>query len=321
MDSRRRERARSRSRRLSCRGQACCQCGTGISKALVGGFLSPRLGAVKPGSRPLGAAPVARRSSPQKRRSGLRSSSTTAVRQRWRPSLAVDWLDPRAVGTGSGPGVATAVELIGKSLDPVTSGSYQSLWEAFERFCAYAGRTALPSSPATVGSYLRTLFEGERLRGTSLRPYVAAIGAQHLRLALPDPISHVLLAMARRGLASADARRRGGAPPRSAAYPAGVALSCLRVALRAETTVLLRYWAAVTVGFLLSARPASICGLSADEVRLEHDGVLVELRVLKYGSSGFSPRVAICIPAEGESDEVRGRISKLLATTTRPSEP
>jgi hypothetical protein len=86
----------------------------------------------------------------------------------------------------------------------------------------------------------------------------------------------------------------------------------------AQTTVLLRYWAAVAVEFLLNARPASICGLSAGAVRLEHDAVLVELRIFKYGSSGYAPRVALCIPVGEESDEIRRLFGILLATSTHP---
>jgi hypothetical protein len=191
----------------------------------------------------------------------------------------------------------------------------------FERFCTSAERCALPASPATVCAYLGTLFDGGRLRGTSLRPYVASIGAQHRRLSLEDPTSHALVAMIRRGFAAADARRRTGAPPRSAAYPAHAALHCLATAIRAETSVTLRYWAAVAIGFLICARPASIAGLTPDAVRLSPDAVLVELRVFKYGTSGYAPRVSIYIPTSGEPDPVRRLFCLLLADAARPGDP
>jgi hypothetical protein len=206
---------------------------------------------------------------------------------------------------GAGPGVATATVLLGQALALTTSASYQRLWVLFERFCISAERCSLPASPATVCAYLGTLFDGGRLRGTSLRTYVAAIGAQHRRLSLEDPTSHPLVAMARRGFAAADARRRIGAPHRSAAYPAHAGLHCLATALRAETFVTLRYWAAVAVGFLICARPARIPGLTPDAVRLSPDAVLVELRVFKYGTSGYAPRVPIYIPTSGEPDPFR----------------
>jgi hypothetical protein len=118
---------------------------------------------------------------------------------------------------GAGPGVATLAELLGQALAPSTAASYQRLWVLFERFCVSAQRIALPASPATVCAYLGTLLEGRRLRGTSIRPYIAAIGTQHRRLALADPTLHTLVLTARRGFAAADARRRTGAPLRSTA--------------------------------------------------------------------------------------------------------
>jgi hypothetical protein len=93
--------------------------------------------------------------------------------------------------------------------------------------------------------------------------------------------------MARRGFAAADARRRTRAPLRSAAYPADAALYCLYAALRPDSNVaLLRYWAVVAVGFLISARSASVLGLSPDAGRVTPEAIYVELWVFKYGTSG-----------------------------------
>jgi hypothetical protein len=119
-----------------------------------------------------------------------------------------------------------------------------------------------------VCAYLGWLFEGGTLRGQSIGTYIAAIGAHHRRLALTDPTAQELVKLARRGFAAADARRRTGAPARSAAYPAVAAAYCLNHALAAVDSPSLRYWAVVCVGFLLSARPDSVLALSADAVRV-----------------------------------------------------
>jgi hypothetical protein len=78
------------------------------------------------------------------------------------------------------------------------------------------------------------------VRGQSIRPYLAAIGAQHRRIAIPDPTVRNLFQLKRRGFAAADTRGRSGAPMRSAAYLAAAAVSESRV---------LRYWAVVSVCF------------------------------------------------------------------------
>jgi hypothetical protein len=127
--------------------------------------------------------------------------------------------------------------------------------------------------------------------------------------------------MARRGFAAADARRRTGAPLRSAAYPALASLHCLHAALRATSSVELRYWAAVGVGFLICARPASLVALTSDSVRLAPAAVLVELRVFKYGTSGHAPRVALSFPTDGESVPIRRLFVRLLGDATCREEP
>jgi hypothetical protein len=181
----------------------------------------------------------------------------------------------------------------------------------------------LPATTATIFAYLGTLFDGGRLRGTSVRPYVAANGAQHSRLGLIDPTAHSLVQMARRGIAAADAQRRTGDLLRSAAYPADAALFCLRAALRPGlTATALRYWAVVAVDFLITARPASILGLSPDSLRISSDAVYVELRVFKYGTSGFAPRVAVRIPTPAPGDLIRLVFTRLLALPcARRSDP
>jgi hypothetical protein len=215
---------------------------------------------------------------------------------------------------GRGPGVATASLLIGQSLAPSTQHAYQRLWRKFGEFCRTAHREELPATPATVCAFLGRLFETEAVRGTSLRPYVAAIGAQHRRFGLPDPTTNELVVLARRGFAAADARRRTGAPPRSAAYPANAAAFCLGQALAATTGRVLRYWAAVCVGFLLSARPGSVLGLAPADVRVEPTWVTLQLRIFKYGTSGVAPRISLLIPTAGPGDPIRQLFIRLVAT-------
>jgi hypothetical protein len=193
------------------------------------------------------------------------------------------------------------------------SASYQRLWELFVQFCRFAHRCSLPASPDTVCAYLGSLFEGGCLRGSYIRPYIAAIVAQHRPLALSDPTSHSLVVLARRGFAAADALRRTGALLRSAAYPAAAALSCLGSALRSGSSADLRCCGVVCLGFLLSARPASVLALTSDAVRLAPDAVNTELRVFKYGTSGFAPRVALRIPTADDSDPIRCLFRRLLA--------
>jgi hypothetical protein len=262
LDCRTLARALTEGRLLCCPAKLCCRCGIAILRASIAGFLSPLSG--RPGLVPIRGA--------LRPRCSLRAYSHAALavdHNRLRPATSAATRAWQSTGLtlarsvlGAWPGVAAAAELLGQALAPSNAASYQRLWTLFERFCESAQRSALPASPATVCADLGTLFKGRRLRGTSIRPYIARIGTHHRRLALADSMSHTLVVMARRGLAAADARRRTGAPPRSAAYPVDAALQCLYAALRAPTSLRLRYWATVAVGFLISARPVSVVGLT-----------------------------------------------------------
>jgi hypothetical protein len=77
----------------------------------------------------------------------------------------------------------------------------------------------------------------------------------------------------------------------------------------------------VAVGFLISARPASVVGLTPDAVRLSPDAVLVELRVFKYGTSGHAPRVSIYVPTSGDTDPVHRLFRLLISSASRSSLP
>jgi hypothetical protein len=224
-----------------CPTRSCCLCGTAILPASLVGFLSLQLGAANPGTRPRCAAPKFSASRLQRHRLGrpysrLRSASSAATRA-WQSTGLT--LAQSVLGAGSG--VATAAELLGQALGPCTAASYQRFWVLFERFCVSTHHSALTVSRATVCAYLGTMFEGLRLRGMSIRPYVAAIGTKHRRLALADPNLHTLVLISRRGFAAADARRRTGAPLHSDAYPAAAALHCLNAALSAPTSSQLQY--------------------------------------------------------------------------------
>jgi hypothetical protein len=135
------------------------------------------------------------------------SHAALAVRHRALRSAAAaaaSWSDA-GVGfshafLGRGSGVAAAAALIGQSFTPSIQGAHLRHWLSFAAYCRAASRSALSASPATVFEYLGTLFAAGALRWQSIRPYVASIGSQHLRLILPDPTAHDFVKLSRRGL-------------------------------------------------------------------------------------------------------------------------
>jgi hypothetical protein len=56
-----------------------------------------------------------------------------------------------------------------------------------------------------------------------------------------------------------------------------------------------------------------VLALTSDAVCFAPDAIYAALRVFKYGTSGFAPRVAITIPTADESDPIRCLFRRLLA--------
>lgn len=171
---------------------------------------------------------------------------------------------------------------------------------------------ALPASPTTVSRYLGHLFDRNTVRGTSLRPYVAAIGTQHRRFGMDDPTKYPLVVATRQDYMANDARRGLGPPLRSALLPAEQAKVALRRALSYTSRNTLVRWGIIAVGFLLCARPTSIRSLRRCDVSFDLNVIKVKITQFKYGERGTSLRIALRIPYQStRSDPIVDLIRRL----------
>lgn len=177
--------------------------------------------------------------------------------------------------------------------------------------------SALPAAPATVACYVGHLFGQGTVRGGSIRPYVAAIAAQHRRSGFSDPTQDPLVTSTRRGYLANDAARSAGPPMRSAPLPAACAEQALMRALAASSRRDMQRWGVVALGFLLCARPTSLRMLRGGDVQFRDCEVTIQMVHFKYGESGSAPRIALRIPVSPPADPVY-RLLRALSVAAGP---
>lgn len=100
---------------------------------------------------------------------------------------------------GQGPGAPTAAHLFSCNLAHSSAANYAGHWAQFACCCACTGVSQLPALPKTVCTYIGDLFDDGTVVGTSLRPYTAAIAAQHERAGFQSPPTAPVVAAVRAG--------------------------------------------------------------------------------------------------------------------------
>lgn len=124
----------------------------------------------------------------------------------------------RPIPASGSPGITAAdaacvVAAIAAERAPSTPVLYVSAWRMFTRWCAARGLDSFPAETATVCAYLAERAEQGLPIGT-IDVACAAIGYEHQRAGLPDPIIDAMVGRVRRGL-----RRLVGLAPRRRARP------------------------------------------------------------------------------------------------------
>ena len=95
---------------------------------------------------------------------------------------------------------------------PGTRATYQTDWDAFQRWCLATGQRALPASSTTLCLYLTHLAESGRKVAT-IRNARKAIGLAHVHAGLPRPDRDGRARMLARGIALEHGSREEGVDP------------------------------------------------------------------------------------------------------------
>lgn len=110
-----------------------------------------------------------------------------------------------------------------RNLFSTTPDAYQNHLEAFENLCKMDGNTPLPPTYSPVSGYLGYILDKGTMFGGSLRPYIGAVGNQHLRSGMKDPTKHPQVVATRQGYIAIDAAMTAGPPLQSSTLPSACA--------------------------------------------------------------------------------------------------
>ena len=150
---------------------------------------------------------------------------------------------------------------------------YAFAWSQWDSWCHGRGITKFPAEPATVCAYLTDRAHREASLAT-INAACSAIGHQHRRHGLPDPIDHDAVRQVRRGL-----RRLLGSAPRRPARPLSVAdLRQIVTAIDRNTVRGARDTAVILLGFAGALRRSELAALTLADLEPEPDGLLLHLR-------------------------------------------
>jgi len=192
--------------------------------------------------------------------------------------------NPMELATASGvsalePLVERARAYAAEAVSPNTRAAYEADWRTFEAWCASAGISALPPTPAAVATYLAHLADAGRKVSTIERA-LAGIAFAHRAAGFPWTSSDPAIRLVRSGI-----RRRLGTAPEKKAPVLGDDLRALVGTLGADLQGL-RDRAILTLGWFCAARRSEIVALQVGDVEFTREGMIVTFARSKTDQEG-----------------------------------
>jgi integrase len=181
-----------------------------------------------------------------------------------------------------------------------TLDSYDSDWRGFERWCAGAGRIAMPATSETLALYVAARIDGG-LRVSSLERHVAAVAYQHKLAgqAVPDRVE------AREIMNGARRQRKENPRQRVALTPTAMRAICRRLVKR-DTAAAARDRALLTLGFSTGLRRSNLVALNLADIRfVPRKGVAVTVRSTKTDQQGRGQIIGVFRGVREETCPVR----------------
>jgi integrase len=150
---------------------------------------------------------------------------------------------------------------------------YAGAWQRWATWCASRGLLALPAEPAAVCAYLAERAD-QGVSFSTIDQACSAIGHQHRRHGMEDPIGHEAVRQVRRGL-----RRILGTAPRRPARPLSVSdIRQVISGIDRSTQQGVRDAAIVLLGFAGALRRSELAALTLTDVEAKPAGLLLHLR-------------------------------------------
>lgn len=228
-------------------------------------------------------------------------------------------LEPVPIHTGRGFSGLTAEDAarvaaaISAERAPSTLASYASAWRLFVRWCAGRGLASLPADPATVCAYLAERAE-RGLANATITACCAAIGYEHQRAGVPDPIADPTVGRVRRGLR----RILGVAPRRQARALLTADIRSIVDQIDKRTAAGARDRALLLLGFASALRRSELAEMALDDVLFVRDGVLLNIRRSKGDPDAEGQVVAVASGVNAGTDPVAALRYWIAVRGTRP---
>ena len=203
-----------------------------------------------------------------------------------------------------------------------TRTAYAHAWSHWVRWCDGRGLAGFPAEPALVCAYL-TERAGQGLAFSTIDQACSAIGYQHRRRGLPDPLEDPTVRQVRRGL-----RRLLGTAPRRPARPLSIReLRQIITSIDRSTARGVRDTAIILLGFGGALRRSEVAALTTADLEATPAGLLVHLRRSKTDPEGRGQVIGIAHGQHPLTDPVtalaawfavRGTAPGPLFTSLRP---
>jgi site-specific recombinase XerD len=167
-----------------------------------------------------------------------------------------------------------------------TRRAYRSDWRGFEAWCAGAGATPLPATPATVAAYLAHLADAG-LKASSISRKLAAIAYAHKLKGIDTPTASEAVHAVLRGI-----RRRIGVAPIQKAPATARAVAAMLEHVP-DTLIGRRDRASLLIGFAAALRRSELAALKVSDLERHADGLIVHVGESKTDQEGAGAQIPI----------------------------
>lgn len=188
--------------------------------------------------------------------------------------------DDTALTTGLAATVERATDYAKASTADNTKRAYGAAWRCFTSWCDGKSLTALPASPTTVALYLAD--KGGKLKASSLELRVAAIGRAHKTAGLSFDPRDPAIAQVVAGIR----RVHGSSVTKKAAATKDILRDAIRAYAAGSSMKAKRDRALLTIGFFAALRRSELVAITADDIKLTPEGIVLTLPRRKTDQEG-----------------------------------
>jgi integrase len=168
-----------------------------------------------------------------------------------------------------------------------TRRAYRAAWQDFTAWCEEAGRSALPASPETVGTFLAA--RATTHKASSLNMRLVAIGQAHRLAGHRLDAGHPAIRETMKGIR----RTHGTAPAKKDAAVSAVIRDAVDGLAKQPGLRPLRDRALLLVGFAAALRRSELVALDVADVAFVAEGLILTLRRAKTDQEGRGAEIAI----------------------------